>query len=583
MRRGQFAMAEHHLRASIARLTERNPNPYDGEPFYNLGLTLVYQGRVAEAYDAFYKATWNAGWRGPAYHRLAEIDGRRGDWATALEHVDRSLRAEADGLNARNLKAVALRRLGRDAEAERELDATCALDPLDVVSRFLRDGRIPVDGQQRLDLIFDLVCDRGWRKRRSRLPQHRPELRRMGRVRCCSMRGLRFCVGSVVKRRDGRHMTEAMVADPAWVFPSRLEEMLLLEEARDRRPDDARARYYLGNLLYDRRRHEEAIVLWEAAAALEPSFATVWRNLGFGYYNVRRDPRGALDAFAHARECAPSDARILYEQDQLLKRTGALPAERLRALEADMDLVKRRDDLAVEFASLSNSTGQPGRALDLLLSRRFQPWEGGEGMVLAQYVRSHLLLGLNALGVGEAGEALRHFERAMEPPDNLSEVKHPLTNLSVVDFWMGVARERVGDPGGARVAWERAAANRGDFQEMAVQVISESTYWSGMGLRRLGRLEEAKAMFERIRAYAQELEQTTPKIDFFATSLPAMLLFEEDLKARQDSMAQFLRAQAVLGLGEREEAEALLRQVLESDRSHIGAADLLSALATGEL
>src|ERR1700761_5755792 len=55
MRRGEFVKAEQHFRAAIARLTERNPNPYDGEPHYNLGLTLAYLQRPAEAYAAFYK------------------------------------------------------------------------------------------------------------------------------------------------------------------------------------------------------------------------------------------------------------------------------------------------------------------------------------------------------------------------------------------------------------------------------------------------------------------------------------------------------------------------------------------------
>jgi len=38
--------------------------------------------------------------------------------------------------------------------------------------------------------------------------------------------------------------------------------------------------YYLGNLLYDRRRYEDAIDLWRQAAQLDPSFPTVHRNLG---------------------------------------------------------------------------------------------------------------------------------------------------------------------------------------------------------------------------------------------------------------------------------------------------------------
>src|SRR6185312_12611260 len=47
LRRGEFAAAERRLRASIGRLTSRNPNPADGEPYYQLGLCLRHQAFAA--------------------------------------------------------------------------------------------------------------------------------------------------------------------------------------------------------------------------------------------------------------------------------------------------------------------------------------------------------------------------------------------------------------------------------------------------------------------------------------------------------------------------------------------------------
>jgi tetratricopeptide (TPR) repeat protein len=155
LKRGEFAKAEEHLRRAIARLTLRNPNPYDGEPFYQLGLTLRYRGRSADAYAAFYKATWNAAWRGPAYRALAELDLCKQDWAAALEHIGRSLRADADNLNAQCLRAVVLRRLERTAEAEAQLAEAIAVDALYPFTRHLLSGVLPVDGQGRLDLAFE--------------------------------------------------------------------------------------------------------------------------------------------------------------------------------------------------------------------------------------------------------------------------------------------------------------------------------------------------------------------------------------------------------------------------------------------
>jgi hypothetical protein len=77
-RRGQFSEAEAHFRAAIKTLTKRNPNPYDGEPFHNLGLALMMQGRFDEAFAAFYKATWNAAWQDAAFFQLARLAARAG-------------------------------------------------------------------------------------------------------------------------------------------------------------------------------------------------------------------------------------------------------------------------------------------------------------------------------------------------------------------------------------------------------------------------------------------------------------------------------------------------------------------------
>jgi len=108
--------------------------------------------------------------------------------------------------------------------------------------------------------------------------------------------------------------------------------------------------------------------------------------------------------------------------------------------------------------------------------------------------------------------------------------------------------------------------------------MSEMTYWSARAAEKLGRRNEARRLFKQLLAHAHRLAQTQPKIDYFATSLPTMLLFDDDLPARQQITARFLEAQARLGLGEQSAARRLLRTVLKSDPSHASAADLGNAL-----
>lgn len=574
LRRGEFADAERFLRASIARLTLRNPNPYDGESYYNLGLTLLYQQRSDEAYEALYKATWNVAWRSPAYHRLAEIDCIRNDWPTALDHLDRSLRSEAENLNARCLKVLVLRKLNRDDEAVGLLRETLAIDPLDVFSRWLATDDAPQEGQQRLDLYSDLVRAGFFNEALGLLSSHIAK-------RSDGTEALLLYAQADVLRRLGRPSEStaayrsARMADSKYVFPNRLEEMVLLQHSIEANPEDAHAPYYLGNLLYDRKRHQEAIAQWERSTKLDPTYATAWRNLGFAYYNVLHDVEGALAAFQRARKLAPKDARILYEQDQLLKRTGASLESRLASLESEKVLVGHRDDLSLILASLYNSTGRPDKALALLEGRHFQPWEGGEGLVLTEYIRTNILLAVQYLGKGDFCQALERLHAASNPPEGLSEVRHVLMNLNVIDYWYGVAYAEAGDMTKATDHWKQAANTRGDFQRMQVQPVSEATYWCALALRKLGHEGEATVLFQEMAKYAHSLKQQMPKIDYFATSLPTLLLFDEDLKKRQTIDARFLEALAILGLGREREGRNLLEEVHTLDNSHPGAIDLL--------
>jgi predicted Zn-dependent protease len=79
-------------------------------------------------------------------------------------------------------------------------------------------------------------------------------------------------------------------------------------------------------------------------------------------------------------------------------------------------------------------------------------------------------------------------------------------------------------------------------------------------------------------AHARKLAATHAEIDYFATSLPTMLLFEDDLDRRQRFTARLLEAQARLGLGQKKPAAALLDTLLREDPSSAVAADLRTAI-----
>lgn len=589
LRRGEFAAAEQHLRASIARLTLRNPNPADGEAYYQLGRCLLLEAQSAPrdpkskienrkleaAYDSFYKATWNHAWQAAGYHALAEIDCVRNDWLTALDHLDRALCVNTDNLRARDLKALVLRRLGRDAEAVTLLRATLALDPLDWWARHLKGDELRCATQVRLDLALDYARSGFLREALAVLATAHPEPH-SGTAPLVSYYRAWLCNLMGYSADCRRHLRTAAQSSPDYCFPARLEEIVILEFAIAANPHDARAPFYLGNLLYDRRRHREAIAHWERAVRLEPANAVAWRNLGIGYYNILGQPARARRAYAAAFHADPTDARLLFERDQLWKRLGTSPARRLRELAQHPVLVARRDDLSIELCALYNQTGQPAKALAIVSSRKFQPWEGGEGQALGQHVRTHVLLGRAALARGDAPEARRLFASALASPPNLGEAKHLLANQSDLHFWLGEACTAAGDRAAAKTHWHTAAKFQGDFQEMSVRAFSEMTYYSALALARLGRKTQARQLLRDLLGHARSLAKAGAKIDYFATSLPTMLLFDEDLPARQRTTAKFLEAQARLGLGQPVVAHRLLASILRRAPNHALAADLLA-------
>ena len=580
LKRGEFALAETHLRTAIARLTRRNPNPYDGEPHYQLGLTLRYQRRFDEAYAALYKSTWNAAWCAPAYHALAELDARAGHWEQALDHATRSLRANADNINAQALRAIALRRLHREAEVQAQLAEVLQLDPLHAWTHHLLTGALPPSGQDRLDLAFDYARCGLRAEAIAILEAALPAAKNDGSVAMLHYTRAVLLAELGDATTSAAAYAEAVAQPTAYVFPNRLEEMIVLERAIAANPSDARAPLYLGNLLYDRRRHTEAIVQWERSAALDPACVATLRNLGIAYFNIQHNASAALEAFDRAFAAAPTSSRVLYERDQLWKRTGVAPAKRLAELLRHPSLPVQRDDLSVELATLLNHTGEAQQALDLLLSRQFQPWEGGEGLVLAQFVRASILLAQAALADNNAAEARRLLTAAITPPHSLGEANHLLANQSEILYWLGVATDASGDRATAQRLWQRGASTRGDFQQMAVAEVSDNTYWVAACLEALGERDAATELYRKIEAFALVLEHQRPMVDYFATSLPTMLLFDDDLVLRNRIQSMYLRAQAALGLHQTAEAESLANEILRLDPSHTGASDLLHRLTS---
>jgi tetratricopeptide (TPR) repeat protein len=582
LRKGRFAEAEEHFARAVRRLTCRNPNPCDGEPFHNLGLARMYRGKISEAYDAFHKSVWNHAWTSAGYLALACVSNERGNLSLALEQVERSLLTNVESLNARALRVSVLRRMGRVAEARAAIIASLALDRLDfrmMAERYLLSGErqdlleyltaLEGDVQTLLDVGYDLAWSGLRRDAYALLEACSREAKWEHPMLWYTLSWLASSLGE--EQESSRHTAQAEAASGRYCFPARLEEMIVLEDAIRRNPTGARAHYYLGNLYYDKRRYQDAIGCWRRSVELDGRFSIPWRNLGIAEFNVLHNPEAADRMYERAFAADSGDARVLYEWDQLKKRAGLSSHEqRLRFLDEHKDLVALRDDLTVEYITLLNRAGEWQAALQLIKARRFSPWEGGEGLVSAQFVHAHRALGRASLAAGQAAEALEHFEAARRYPENLGEGKHLLTLERDLDYFSGLAAAELGDAELAQRYWNASAA--------PLAAMGVHSYFQALSLRALGNHQAAREVLSSLAEFARQQMELEPKIDYFATSLPDLLLFDDDLGKRNRIDSLVLAALANQGLGDVATAVAQFEQVLADDPSHLFAADMLAWL-----
>ncbi|PZG01094.1 DUF5107 domain-containing protein [Micromonospora deserti] len=583
----RFAEAEEHLRSAVSRLTALNPNPESGEAHYLLGLTLTRLGRDDEAYAAFAKATWVDAWAGPGNHQMAVIDARHGRDARALERAAEALRTRPDQLQVRDLIVVLLRRLGRVAEADQLLAETLALDPLDVWALQLAGRLDATRGHTEAQTLLDVAVENArigeFRTAMKLLDDtrvadaHRP----LGQTACAVLAGYHAAV-TADRLGDAVHVAQARAraraGDRTWNFPSRLDDVVALEAALAADPTDATAAALLGHWCYAHNRVDDAIGHWQRSTTLDPSDPVVWRNLAVATYNHRHDPEAAIAAYEQALRHAPGDARLLSETDQLFKRIGVPADVRLHRLEQLPSALIERDDLAVEYAQLLVTAGRAEEALAVFENRRFQPWEGGEGQVLRAWERTRLALAEQALARGDAAAAVAHVEAALNPPESLGEARHPLANPARLLLALGIALDAAGDHDKAKRCWREAAVSRGDFTQMSPSTFSENTYFSVLAARRLGESAYADELVSGLTRHAEQLARTPAVIDYFATSLPSLILFDDDPQRRLDLAVELLREQLALLAGDPVAARRHLDAVLVADPSHELARDLTDHL-----
>ena len=593
MRRGKYKEAQKYFETAVKKLTRSNPNPYDGEPYFNLGLSLKYQGKTAKAYDDFYKSTWNGAWQDAGFYQVACIDAAKGDFQSALEHVERSILRNYHSMKARDLKLAILRKLGLVEKAKTYAEENLTIDPLDFASLFelaqlAKLQNKPDESKKAMDGLYGLMnvgpnpfleisigyADAGMYieavellsdyVERQKDPEH---------VYPMIYYYLSFYCGKCGDARaEQRYLRLAANACSDYCFPHRIEDILVLEHAIENNPQDAKAPYYLGNLWYDKKQYSEAISNWERSRKLDSAFATVHRNLALAYYNKRNDGLSAMEEMKKAFELNPKDSRVFMEYDQLKKKQNISPAERLKAFKQYPELVKDRDDLYVEYVTLLNLTGNYAKAKEQIASRNFHPWEGGEGKITSQYINCHVELAKEAIRNENYQDAITLLHEATVYPHNLGEGKLIIAQENNIYYFMGCAYEKLNDEEKAKQCFLKASKGLSEPAGMMYynDQPPETIFYQGLAWLKLRNRKEADSRFHKLLAYGEKHFYDNVRIDYFAVSLPDLMIFDEDLCKKNRIHCLYMMALGHIGLGNTAAAEKGLNEVLQKNPNHLG-------------
>ena len=423
-----------------------NQNPEDGQVNYLRGLCLMHLGRLDEAYDALARATWSDNTVKCAAVKLAEIDGRRGDFSAMHHNASLALEKEMRHPTARVYAAVALLKgeeacrpdtyygakepigKGSRGEAIKLLREALAIDKLNHLARFALahttgKGKSEFFASLRSD-ITQTVLDIGYDLMRAGLYDETVALIKgalpYSKDKAMLCYTLAYCLDMLGNPTDAEKQRRAArkkrIVD---FFPIRAEEAEVLEAALEMNENDGFAAYLLGCLRYNFREYEKAAELWERAVKNIPDFYIPYRNLALVYFNHLDRADDALKLMLRAAELKKDDAMLLGEIETVMRKTGYSPEATVEFLEKNCP-EKDTDQMQLTLARAYNGAGRFDDAEKTMLSHTFSPGEGAELTTAEPYIFACFAKGRAAFDEGRYEDALELFKRAQTMPENLN-------------------------------------------------------------------------------------------------------------------------------------------------------------------
>ena len=249
-----------------------------------------------------------------------------------------------------------------------------------------------------------------------------------------------------------------------YVFPSRPEELEVLEYALRENPNDACAHLHIGNLYTHLGCAEEAIGHWQKATELNPALSVAYRNLGLYAWAVQEDLPKAEQFYRKAIEARPKDQTLYRDHADILLAQGKRP-EAIKVLESTPADGLRRADIIIMLARAYLDEQRYADTINLLESTPyFVNWEG-QTVTWDMFHQAHMKRGHSRFQDKDFAGALHDFEAALSYPRNTGVGRSNRPQEAAAQYWRGKALQALGRLDEAKAAWQQGAAGMGGSEE----------------------------------------------------------------------------------------------------------------------
>ena len=177
-----------------------------------------------------------------------------------------------------------------------------------------------------------------------------------------------------------------------------------------------------------------------------------------------------------------------------------------------------------------------------------------------------------ALSEKRYADALVLLDETNVYPFNLGEGK--LANAEENDIWYykGEALRGLGNEQQAIDCFTKATIGSSEPQQAFFynDQQPDKIFYQGLALLKLNRMDEANGRFHKLTTYGEKHLFDKVKMDYFAVSLPDLLIWEDDLTIRNVIHCKYMMALGYWGLNEKEKSVRLLSEVERLDINHQG-------------